>query len=261
MKLRIISALILAVILVPIVYFGNTVFSIAVGFLGILALKELVDLKVSHKKIPGFVFFIGMACLLFLILSDHDSYSIMFGLTYRGLAITALAMLIPTLFYKEYNTKEAFFMIGSIVFLGLALNGMILIRKFSLEKFLFLLLIPILTDTFAYIVGSLIGKHKVSKISPKKSWEGCIGGSLIGTIGATLFYINFVSNSNIIGVAVVSLVLTIVSQFGDFIFSKIKRENEIKDFSNIIPGHGGILDRFDSLIAVMLMSLILFSYI
>ena len=114
-----------------------------------------------------------------------------------------------------------------------------------------------MTDTFAMLIGCLIGKHKlIPDVSPKKSIEGSIGGSVVGTAIASILYYNVISNQiNIFVLILMTLVLTILGQLGDLFFSKIKRENKIKDFSNIMPGHGGILDRFDS------MTFIVFGYL
>lgn len=112
-----------------------------------------------------------------------------------------------------------------------------------------------LTDTFAYLVGMAIGKHKFSKISPKKSIEGCIGG----IVGAVLFYIAYAYylNTHVVGIdinyvfiGIMGFVVSIVAQIGDFAASSIKRYCEIKDYSEIMPGHGGILDRFDSILLI-----------
>ena len=110
------------------------------------------------------------------------------------------------------------------------------------------------TDVFAYLVGKSIGKHKFSKISPNKTIEGCIGGVVGSVIFGLLFalgfnyffYMNF-SYPIIVGVAIV---LSVVGQLGDFAASSIKRYVGIKDFSNLIPGHGGMLDRIDSILFI-----------
>lgn len=112
-----------------------------------------------------------------------------------------------------------------------------------------------ITDTFAYIIGKLIGKHKFSEISPKKSIEGCIGG----IVGATVFYLayTFFLNNNVEGIeldyifaGILGAVVSVIAQIGDFSASSIKRYCEIKDFSEIMPGHGGALDRFDSILLI-----------
>ena len=115
-------------------------------------------------------------------------------------------------------------------------------------------LISIVTDSYAYFVGCLIGRHKLLEvISPKKTWEGMIGGTFFGVFIDILYYINFVNPvAFLLNVIVVTTFLSIVGQFGDLFFSAIKRYYGKKDFSNIMPGHGGILDRFDSIIFIML---------
>jgi phosphatidate cytidylyltransferase len=261
-KKRIISAIIMCAILIPVLIIGGRVFIVAVGMIGVLALRELMDLKESHKKIPDLVFLIGMLDLLLLIFSSFDGYSIAFGLTYRGLAITLLTLFIPTLFYKEnYQTKDAMYLSGSVILLGLVFNSLILIRNYDIWHLVYLLLIVVLTDTFALFIGSLIGKHKLaSNISPNKTWEGSIAGSIVATSIASIFYSNVIATVNVKIIAL-TLLLSIIGQFGDLLFSKIKRENKIKDFSNLIPGHGGVLDRIDSLIFVVLFYTILFGVI
>lgn len=109
------------------------------------------------------------------------------------------------------------------------------------------------TDIFAYLVGITIGKHKISEISPKKSVEGCIGG----IIGCTVFYLLYTHylNSveielNYIIMLIMGIIVSVISQIGDFAASSIKRYCNIKDFGNLMPGHGGVLDRFDSILFV-----------
>jgi phosphatidate cytidylyltransferase len=123
------------------------------------------------------------------------------------------------------------------------------------------MVICIITDTFAMLTGMLIGKHKACpKISPKKTIEGCVGGSIIGTAVSTIFYVNLVGKFSV-KLVLITLILTVIGQLGDLFFSKIKRENQIKDFSNIMPGHGGVLDRLDSLCFVIMAYMLFISFI
>lgn len=108
------------------------------------------------------------------------------------------------------------------------------------------------TDIFAYIIGKYFGKHKFSKVSPKKSIEGCIGGMLAAVI--LMLAYTYTANTywgmsySYLQIGVIGVVLSLIGQIGDFSASSIKRYVDIKDFSNLIPGHGGMLDRIDSLI-------------
>ena len=108
------------------------------------------------------------------------------------------------------------------------------------------------TDIFAYFIGKKFGKHKFSKVSPKKSIEGCVAGS-IGAVILSLIY-TYLCNTffgmeySYIFITIMTIVLSLIGQIGDFAASSIKRYVDIKDYSNLIPGHGGMLDRIDSLL-------------
>ena len=102
-----------------------------------------------------------------------------------------------------------------------------------------------INDTMAYIVGSLIGKTPLSKISPKKTWEGTTGGVILSVMVITLFLQPFLYWKYLLGI---SLISAVIGTFGDLLESKLKRMAGVKDSGHIMPGHGGFLDRFDSLI-------------
>jgi len=109
------------------------------------------------------------------------------------------------------------------------------------------------TDTFAYFSGRLFGKHKlIPAVSPKKTVEGSVGGTLFAVILTVLygFVIGQVSEAtpNYIALAVVALVVSLLSQCGDLVMSLVKRRFGIKDYGKLFPGHGGVLDRFDSVV-------------
>lgn len=110
------------------------------------------------------------------------------------------------------------------------------------------------TDVFAYAIGKLIGKHHFTEISPNKTIEGCVGGLLGAVTLCTLYTVAcqhiFNITFNYANMIIISLLLSIISQIGDLAASTIKRYTGIKDFSNLIPGHGGMLDRIDSIIFI-----------
>ena len=155
---------------------------------------------------------------------------------------------------KKYNSNEAFKLIGMTILIGTVFHEFLVIRHKSLMLFIYLFIITMLTDTYAHLSGTLIGKHKFApKISPNKTWEGAIIGGIFGTLcAATFYYIAIDSNVNVLLLLIVTLFLSCLGQLGDLFFSAVKRNHDIKDFSNIMPGHGGILDRLDSIIFVII---------
>ncbi len=139
----------------------------------------------------------------------------------------------------------------------------ILTRNHDINYLLYLLSISIITDTFALFTGMFVGKHKLCPtISPNKTIEGSIGGSLMGTFVGVAFYVTVINSSvSIVYIVLVTMLLSIVGQCGDLVFSNIKRYFNEKDFGNLIPGHGGVLDRLDSLIFIVLAYILLFNII
>lgn len=124
------------------------------------------------------------------------------------------------------------------------------VAGFGIEIPIIIILSIWINDTMAYIVGSLIGRTPFSKISPKKTWEGTIGGFILCV--AAIFFIGFLVygsiNDRVINYAVIALIASIAGTFGDLLESKLKRAAGVKDSGQLMPGHGGFLDRFDSLL-------------
>ena len=121
------------------------------------------------------------------------------------------------------------------------------------------------TDVFAYLIGKKFGKHKFSKVSPKKSIEGCIGGTL-GATALILIYTMILNNCfafeySYFTVTIFGIVMSLIGQLGDFSASCIKRYVDIKDYSNLLPGHGGMLDRIDSVLFIAPFAYMLFTLI
>lgn len=255
MKKRILGAILILAISIPILWIGGMPFIGACGIMGAFALKELMELNVHHKKIPNTMFISSIILLSLLIFWRPISYLVSLEINPGLVALTFLLLFIPCLFYKEdtYSAHEAMYGFGSILFLALFCKSLIFLRMKNVWILVYLIFIAIFTDTFAYFIGKAIGRHKSSPIiSPNKTWEGCIGGSIIGVLISTIFYLFVIADLSLPKVLLISMLLSVIGQLGDLVFSKIKRENQIKDFSQLIPGHGGILDRIDSLVFIVL---------
>lgn len=257
MKQRIISALIALLIVVPIIIKGGDIFNIGVYVVSLLALKEFMDIKETKKQIPLFIKIMSVVFYTVMILSSFNNTSLTLSMDYRLISGLFLSFLLPTVLYhdrEKYSINDALYLMGGIFFLAVVMILLLNVRTTSLNLLIYLVLITTMTDTFAYITGLLIGKTKLlESISPKKTWEGTIGGTLFGTFISTMFYITVINPSvNVIKIILVSAFLSILGSLGDLVFSAIKRYYGKKDFSNLMPGHGGILDRLDSLIFVLL---------
>lgn len=261
MKERVISAIVALLIIIPLLLLGGIYFNILVAILGLIGLWELFRVK---KNMPNFIKGIGYILFLVLLIYGYTFNGKVYLMNFSFAVICFLILFTSLLVYnnnKKYSVEDIFYILSSIIFLSAAFNLFIVVRSKSLILTIYLLLITTMTDTFAYVIGSAIGKHKLMPtVSPNKSIEGFVAGLIGGTLIATIFYILYIDSSSIILTIVMTLILSIIGQAGDLIFSSIKRHFKIKDFSNIMPGHGGILDRLDSIIFV-LFGYIIFSII
>lgn len=253
MKNRIISAVIMALIIIPVLYFGGIFFDIGVGIISLIAFTEIISVK-KDANIPNVMKIIGAICMLMLMYLNVDGHTLVFGLNYETLSLVFLLMLAPTVFLtkKNYKVSDAFYLASITLFLGTTFNLFITLFNDSIVLFIYVILVACVTDIFALLGGKLIGRHKFTKISPNKTIEGCIVGTIVSTIISTTYYATLISADNVLRVVIITIILSIIGQIGDLFFSLIKRENEAKDFSNLIPGHGGILDRLDSIIFILI---------
>jgi len=214
MKQRVISACVAFAILIPVLLLGGVYFSFIVGVLGVLAYKEILDLKKSHNEIPNLVKVFGLLCVIYLVLGDYNLSSLNLIMSYQKILLPICLILIPTVFYEKdkYTTKDAFYLLGSIYLIGILFNLIISLRNINVYLLLYLLAIPMMTDTFAYLIGCLIGKHKMCpKISPKKSWEGAIAGLIGGSAIALIIYTNLVGDFSIKLLYVTDLIVGFIS--------------------------------------------------
>lgn len=258
MKQRTISAIILLIILVGSLIISSKLFGILMQIIAILGYNEFFNIKYKDRlKELRLIKYLGIVGLVLLTLNNT-----FYVLDMKIVILLPLLILsIPIVFYNDnklYNINDCMYVIGIVYFLGLSFGNIIFLRDTNIAKCIFIFIIAFITDTYAYIGGSLIGRHKLTSISPKKTIEGSLIGTIMGVLVGSVYYYNLVGGVTVFQVVMFSLILTILSEIGDLMFSSIKRYFDKKDYSNLIPGHGGVLDRFDSVIYVSLgLSLIL----
>lgn len=263
---RVASAIVIALIVIPFLLMGGMYFTGFMTVLGVLGLYELLRIRANKKQFPVVMRIIAYVMVAILIMSNAKTVDFQYSLDYRLLSTILFAFLAPMVFIndsKKYNLNDALFLIGSVLFIGISFNLLAVTRNFDIMYIIYLFIITVITDTFALFTGMLIGKHKLApEISPKKTIEGAVGGTLMATIVATLFYITVIDKAiPLVFVILITALLSGVGQLGDLAFSAIKRYYGQKDFSNLIPGHGGILDRFDSLVFVVLVFILVLGII
>ncbi|WP_099203750.1 phosphatidate cytidylyltransferase [Scatolibacter rhodanostii] len=256
MKERIFSGAVLLIFLAAVVLFNDTApfaLHIAVAVIAALAVYELMKAMQVEKKwylsIPSILAAAGVS-LTFEPLTIFAIYSIFAAIIFAGLIIK----------HKEISFKEIAVVLSMVTMIPLALRSLISLRNLSESHGMFYVLIAILaawgSDAGAYFAGTFFGKRKLCpEISPKKTVEGFIGGVVTNIVIALLCGLIFTQTRQSQDVQVVYWVLALIglvgsltSVLGDLSFSLIKRSCHIKDFGQVIPGHGGVLDRFDSVI-------------
>ena len=251
---RILGTILLLIIFIPIFIIGGNTFNITIYIVSLLALKEFINIKNKKKEIPIFIKLISYIALSGIMLSKQE-LNMLLSIDYRLLASIFILFLVPTILYSKKNTysvNDCFYLIGGILFLGMSFKALTLVRNYNIEYAIYLLLISTMSDTYAYITGTYIGKHKLVDVSPEKTIEGMIGGIIFGVFIPVSYYYTIHPNQNLIILSLTTLFLCILGIFGDLSFSAIKRYFKEKNFSNLIIGHGGILDRFDSIIFIVL---------
>ena len=258
MKQRTISAVILLTIMIGSILIDSKLFGILMLLFSVIGFNEFFDIRYREKnKKLNLIKILSIICLL-LVAMNKTFYELDLNIV---VLIPLLVLSLPIVFYNDskiYNITDALYSLGIVYFLGFSFGNIIHMADSSLIKCIFIFIIAFITDTYAYIGGCLIGRHKLTSISPKKTIEGSVIGTIMGTFVGSVYYYNLVGGVTMFETVVLCLFLTLLSEFGDLFFSSIKRYFDKKDYSNLIPGHGGILDRFDSVIYVSLgLSLIL----
>ena len=253
MKQRILTAIIGLVIFIPVIWYGNLPFVIIAYLLGTVALFELIRMYFPN----GFIWKLILSSIfLWMIMFPRESVSFV-NVTWTKLEVIvlfAVTLLVMTVVTKnKFTFDHGAFLLFATMYVGIAFYLLIELRHEGLNYLLFVLFIIWATDSGAYFTGKLFGKRKLwPEISPNKTIGGAIGGVICALLVGMIFQISYPFEHTFLVIIIFSIVISIVGQIGDLVASAIKRHYEIKDFGRIFPGHGGILDRLDSLLFVLL---------
>ena len=243
---RVISGLIITAIFVPPVFISDKRYLMAVGFVVVLIALE------EYRRIvkTPWVFFLLTPLIYSSIILFADQFPTWLNWVYLSLVGVFLILSIYSVIKDaEVNiiTHYLYLLLG----LGIGSGSIVYSDIVSFTLLVYLALIVSFTDIFAFFFGIRFGKHKLAPtISPKKSWEGSFFGTLLGSAtGITLVLlanVPILDELSIVQLVILSILVSIFGQIGDLFASKIKRSVGVKDFGSLFPGHGGILDRFDS---------------
>ena len=261
MKTRILTAIVAICVLLPVLYFSGTpALTVAIAAVAVISIYEILKCIGVKKLYISLPIYVAAASVPFLLRYTKDSH------TFATVAFCAAAVVLIYLFAVSVlsHGKFTFEMLGTVyaasLYIIVAYSAIIYVRDFGDHgKYLYLLIFigAWVTDTFAYFSGMLFGKHKlIPDVSPKKTVEGSIGGTLFCAIAFVIFGVImntwFGTDANFLLLAIGGVFMAVIAQIGDLIMSVIKRHYGIKDYGRIFPGHGGMLDRFDSVLIVAL---------
>ena len=246
-KTRLISGIILVIIALATIISGSWILFftlLAVSLIGMRELYKVMKVSDEHVTVLELVGYLGAVLYYIVMRFDFGSYGTM------AIIISMILILFVYVFgYPKYRAEQVMAAFFGMVYVAVMLSFIYLTRNLPDGKFLVWLIFLCSwgCDTCAYCVGMLIGKHKMAPVlSPKKSIEGAVGG----VVGAALLGVIYAAatQGKMAEYALICAVGALISMVGDLAASAIKRNQNIKDYGKLIPGHGGILDRFDSVI-------------
>lgn len=259
---RLISGVVLVLAAIALFFFGGIGLAAALGVLALVGAFELLRVFGLEKHPLGIVTYVGIAG--YYILMSCLNYE--FEMWSAGIIILLFLalLLVYVIKYPAYHINEVTKCLFTFFYLAVMLGYIYKVRCCEAGQWLvWLILISSWgSDTCAYLTGKLIGKHHFSELSPKKTVEGCVGGIVGAAVIAAVFACFFPNTAPGPGAGelfhvnpmilfpVVAALCALISQLGDLAASAIKRNYDKKDYGTVIPGHGGVLDRFDSVIFV-----------
>lgn len=251
MKQRVITAVVALVLFIPTILYGGWLLQLVMALLAAIAVGEVAQMR--RMLLVSFGAILAMLGAMLATLPAHFFAGLPNILHPAGLLyVFVLLMLFHTVLAKNaFSFEDAGVFTLAMLYVGLGFHFFISARNTGLDTLFYMLLIVWITDSAAYLVGRKFGKHPLTKISPKKTWEGSIGGTVIATVILAIYLVFFPQAYDWPLMVLITVVLSIAGQFGDLIESALKRFYKVKDSGTILPGHGGILDRFDSMLIVL----------
>lgn len=248
---RIFSGVVLALLAVFILYFGGNVLFLTSLAISCIGLFELYRVLKIHNRLLGVCGYLAVLLYYWLIFSQKQIHEPLLIISFLMLLMAVYVFTFP-----KYNSEQVTIAFFGVFYVAVMLSYIYKTRMLADGAYMvwMIFICSWICDTCAYFVGKSIGRHKLApKLSPKKSIEGSIGGvfgsMLVGAAYAFLIRNRLVElQSPEFAFAVICGLGAVISQIGDLAASAIKRNHEVKDYGNLIPGHGGILDRFDSVI-------------
>ena len=250
---RTLFAVLALAIFLPVLFVGGLLLQIGIGLLAMLAVHELLHMKgLKTMTIEGALTLFAT----FALTIPLENYLTFLPVDGNVVAYSVLItiMLGTTVFSKSYTIEDAVFPIAMSFYVGFGFNALLDARVAGFDKVLLALFIVWATDSAAYLIGMNFGKHKLApRVSPNKSIEGFIGG-ILGAVFVTAIFMLVDSTValpyGMYRMSLFAVFFSVAGQFGDLIESAMKRHFGVKDSGKFIPGHGGVLDRFDSMLVV-----------
>lgn len=262
MKQRVITALIAVGIFLPILFVGDIWLRTLLAMLAIVAIYEFFQMKkMNIFSVEGALTLLATLSFLF---SQKPLVALPRGIDYFFFYFLMVMLLMTLTVYKSdrFSFEDAAFCSLISLYVGGGFSGILFVRSISFGMAIFVFIVIWGTDSFAYLAGRQFGKHKLAPdISPNKTIEGSIGG-VLGSVLLGLLVVPLYNpvQFSVFEFLLLMVFLSIFGQLGDLVESAYKRQFNVKDSGNLFPGHGGVLDRFDSTFFAMLMFQIVFKF-
>lgn len=254
MKQRIITGVVAACLFIPFVVYGGWPFALLTFVIAAVGMYEILKMKgISLVSVPGIL---ALIATILLVMPNEWASTIEEAISYNKLELlfmSAILLLVYSVVVKnKFTYDDVAFIVLSTIYVGIGFHYLYETREAGISYIILALVIVWVTDSGAYFTGRKFGKRKLwPEISPNKTIEGFVGGVVLAVIGAVIMQLITPFDVTWLMLIIVVVVSSIFGQMGDLVESAIKRHYGVKDSGSILPGHGGILDRFDSLLFVL----------